>query len=137
MSEIVLKNAHVTLDGNDISAYVKGVTINYNAEMLDRTAMGDDTRNKIGGLKDFSATVECHADYAAAALDSIMFPLVGTTIAMVIRPDAGAVSTSNPQYTKNMVVESYPPLGGSVGELASVSIGLQSGDGLLPARATA
>jgi len=137
MSEIVLKNAFVSLDGNDISAHVKSVTINYNAEMLDKTAMGDDSRNKLGGLKDFSATVECHADFAAAALDSIMFPLVGETVAMVVRPDAGAVSTSNPQYTKNVVVEGYPPLGGGVGGLASSSIGLQSGDGLLPVRATA
>jgi len=135
MAELVLKNAFVSVDGNDISANVKSVNISYSAEALEKTAMGDNTRNKIGGLLDWSLSVELNEDYAAAAIDSIMFPLVGTVVPVIIRPDAGVVSTSNPQYAGSGLVVSYPPLGGAVGELATASVDIQAGGDL--ARTTA
>jgi len=135
MAEIVLTNAFVSVNGNDISASVKSVTLSYSAEMLDKTSMGDDTRNKIGGLKDWNMSIELNEDYAAAGLDSILFPLVGSTVPIILRPDAGVVSTSNPQFAGQGVIESYPPLGGAVGELASSSLSIQSGGTL--ARTTA
>ena len=126
MSETVLKNAFVSIAGNDISAYVKSVTLPLSAEMLDKTTMGDDTRNKIAGLKDWSLSVELNADYANGLLDSILFPLLGTEVAVLVRPDAGAVSTSNPEFGGQAAFESYPPIGGGVGELAATSISLQA-----------
>jgi len=130
MAELVLKNAFVSVDGNDVSGNVKSVTLTYSAEALEKTAMGDNTRNKIGGLLDWSMAVEFNEDYAAAAIDSIMFPLVGTVVPVIVRPDAGVVSTSNPQYAGQGLVVSYPPLGGAVGELASASVDIQAGGDL-------
>ena len=135
MAEIVLTDAFVSVDGNDISGNVKSVTLSYSAEMLDKTAMGDDTRNKIGGLKDWNMSVEMHEDYAAAGVDSILFPLVGSTVPIIVRPTSAVVGVNNPQYAGSGVIESYPPLGGAVGELASASMSIQSGGTL--ARTTA
>lgn len=123
MAQIVLTDAFVSLAGNDISANVKSVTINYQAEVQDDTAMGDTTRSRVGGLKDWSIDLELHQDWAAAALDSILFPLVGTQIAMVIRPvKSTVVGTGNPNYTGTGLLESYKPLGGSVGDLAMANV---------------
>ena len=135
MSETVLKNAFISIGGNDISGYVKSVSLPLSAEMLDRTTMGDDTRQKKAGLKDWSVSVELLADYAAAALDSILFPLLGTEVAVVIRADAGVIGVNNPEFTGQAAFESYPPLGGAVGELAASSISLQAAGDL--SRATA
>lgn len=134
MANFVFTDADVSIGGNDVSAYVSSVTINYSAEIQDTTAMGDTSRTRLGGLKDWSAEVELHQDFANSALDSILFPLVGTSVAVSIKPTSSAVGTSNPNFNGNAILESYPPLGNSVGELATTSISLQ-GNGTL-ARST-
>ena len=135
MATIVLTDAYVSIGGNVMSDHVTQVTLNYSAEILDETAMGDTTRIKKGGLKDWSINVDLHQDFAASNIDSLLFPLVGTAVAFEIRPTSGAVSTSNPKYTGTGILESFPPLGNGVGELGTASISLQSASAL--ARATA
>lgn len=134
MAQLILEDAFVSIDGNDISASVKSVTVNYSAEMQDDTVMGDDTKSNKGGLKNWSAEVELLQDFAAGALDSILFPLVGTTVAVIFRPTSDTVGASNPNYTGNGTIESYPPLGGTVGDLAATTISIQAAGTL--ARAT-
>ena len=130
MARLVLKNAFVSLDGNDISGDVKSISLPLSAEMLDATAMGNDTRVKLGGLKDWNVTIELISDYDAAAIDSIMFPMVGETVPLIVRPDAGVIGVNNPQFNGQLAVESYPPIGGGVGELAASTISGQSGGDL-------
>ncbi len=135
MAELILTDAYVSIAANDLSGYVKAVNINYSAESQEITAMGDSTRRRLPGLKDWSAELEFNQDYDAAGLDAIMFPLVGTTVAIEIRPKNAAPSTNNPKYTGNGVVESYPPLSGSIGEAVTASVTVQGSGDL--ARATA
>ncbi len=130
MAVKVLDNAFLSFAGNDISASVKSLTLNYAAEMLDKTAMGDTTRSKIGGMFDWSVSAELHQDHASGELDSILFPLVGTTGALIIREDSAAKGASNPEYTGQAVLESYPPLGGGVGDLGATSMSLQAAGAL-------
>lgn len=123
MAKIVLKDASVVVGGNDISDHVSSVTLTYEADAVEKTAMGDDTHNNIGGtLKNWSLEAELHSDYAVAELDSILFPLVGTEVSVVVKATSAAVGASNPSYTGQGIVTSYPPLGGSVGDLATGSL---------------
>ncbi len=123
MAKFVLTDAYVSINGNDLSDHVSQVTINYSADMQDDTTMGQTSHVRLGGLKDWSVDVEFHQDFAAAALDSILFPLVGVNFPVVIRPVKGtAVGTSNPNYSGTAILESYKPLGGSVGDLAKTNI---------------
>lgn len=127
MAKKVLKDAFVSIDGTDLSDHVKSVTLNYSAGMLDDSAMGDDTKSSVGGLKNWSAEIEFHNDYAASSVDATLFPLVGSTVALIIRPDNTAgVGTTNPNYTGNGTIESYPPISGGHGELAAASVTIQS-----------
>lgn len=135
MATIVYTDAYVSIGGNVISDHVTQVSLPYGAEMQDETAMGDTTRINKGGLKTWSISIDLHQDFAAANIDSIMFPLVGTAVAFEIRPTSGAVSTSNPKWTGTGILESYPPMGNGVGELGTATISLQSASTL--ARATA
>lgn len=122
MATQILDNAFVEFASNDLSSYVRSVTLNYEAETQDETAMGDDTRIMKGGLKNWSVEVELNQDFAASALDSIVFSLVGTTGTLKVRQDSGAASTSNPEYSGTALLTSYPPFGNSVGDLATTSL---------------
>lgn len=130
MATTVLTNAFVSIDGNDVSDHVRSVTLNYAADMIEDTNMGDTTHTRLGGLKDWSIEAEFAQDFAAANLDSILFPLVGTTFTVIVRPDAGTVSSSNPNYTGTGILESYPPLGNPVGELATTTVTIQAAGNL-------
>jgi hypothetical protein len=115
MAEQVLTNAHLTVNGVNLSDHVRSITLRYAAELQDITAMGDSSRARLGGLKDWSFEVEFNQDYAAASVDATLFPIVGTSVAIIIRADAGAVSATNPNFTGNAILESYQPVGGGVG----------------------
>lgn len=126
MAKFTLVNAQVLLGGTDISNNVESVTINYSAAAEDRTAMGDLQKLFLAGLKDWSMDLMLIQDFANAALDSIIFPLVGTTPSIEVRPVAAARSTSNPAYQANAaLLDSYQPIAGNVGVTAKAKITLK------------
>ena len=136
MAEIHLRNAFVKINTVDLSDHVRSVTIAYGAEILDKTAMGDSSRTRIAGLKDWSCDIEFNQDFAAAKVDATLFSLVGSTdFAIKIKAVNSAPSATNPQFAGRVLLESYPPLGNAVGELATVSVTFQ-GDGDLSRETT-
>ena len=126
MAEFVLTDASVTLNSVDLSDHVKSVTINYSADMQEDTAMGDDTHTMLGGLKNWSVDLEFNQDYAANEVDATLFSLVGSTFTVAIKPTSGSVSATNPNFNGTGILESYNPLSGSVGDIATTSITIQS-----------
>ena len=130
MAELVLTDAFISIGGNDLSEHFSSVTIETSAELQEATAFGDDWRTRVGGLKDWSVSADFMQDFAASQLDATLWPLLGTDVAVIIRPTSAVRSPANPQYGGNAILESYPPLGNSVGELATGSISLQ-GNGTL------
>lgn len=126
MSIMVLTNAKVVVNGNDISDHVTQVTITYSATLQDSTAMGATTQQRIGGLKDWKIELELEQDYAAGNLDSILFPLVGTTFTVTVNPVNASNSTSNPQYSGTGILESYTPVAGKVGDIAKTPVAIMA-----------
>lgn len=117
MANRIIKNAYVSINAVNLSAFVRQVTLNWRAEQQDDTAMGDTARSRLPGLLDWDFDVEFFQDYAAAAVDATLFSLVGAApIAVEIRGDGAAVGATNPKYTGNAVLESYQPVGGAVGD---------------------
>lgn len=134
-NEFVLKDASVTINAVDLSDHVRQVTVTHGADLPDRTAMGDDSRRRLPGLKDWSMTVEFNQDFDASEVDATLSSLVGAaSFAVILRPDSSAKSTTNPEYTGSALLESYPILSGGIGDAAVASVSFQ-GDGDL-ARAT-
>lgn len=127
MAPTVLTDVFVEIDGNDVSDHITGVQSRYLAELLDDTVMGDDTRSRIGGLKDWSFTLNSLNDWAASELDSILFPLVGTTFTITVRKDKTAgVGATNPNFTGTCILEGYSPVQGGVGELGTTDFTCQA-----------
>ena len=121
MATFMLNNASVTINSVDLSSYVTSVTLSQSADNLEDTAMGDTSRSYIGGLKSGTVDIEFNADFAASKTEATIFPLVGTSTAVVVKPVAASVSATNPSYTFNAIVTSWDTLNGSVGEIATHS----------------
>lgn len=118
MAVTVFKNPYVSINAVDLSDHVRSATLSYSAELQDKTASGDGTRSMIAGILDWTIEVEFNQDYASGKVDATLFSLVGAAeFAIEVRPDQGAVSTTNPKYTANAVLESYQPMGGSIGDM--------------------
>lgn len=126
---VVYRNAYVWVDAYDLSSQCKEATINYASEMLDRTAMGDTTRNRRGGLYVWSIDLQFHQTFASS-VDAALFPLVGSSAALEIRPQNACSTASNPRWTGVGILESYKPVGGAVGTLLPAPITFQSAGAL-------
>lgn len=118
MARIVLTNVAVTFGATDISSYVTSVTLGSTYDVVETTAFGSTARTRVAGLADNSVAFEFNQDYAASALESVIYPTLGTAVSITVRPVAG----STPIYSFSALVSEWTPLNGAVGELATASV---------------
>ena len=129
MANIVLKNAFLSINAVDLSDHVESLTVNHSADVPEQTAMSDNSKTRLPGLKDWSIDVSFRQDFAASNVDKTLFDLIGAAaFAIEVRPDAGAVSATNPKFTGNALLSTYSPITGAVGDTAAAPITLV-GDG--------
>ena len=68
MATLNFRNVFLQINAVNLSDDVESITLNYSSEVLDETAMGDDTRIRKGGLFDWSLEVNFHQDFAASQI---------------------------------------------------------------------
>ena len=122
MAKFVATDYKVTINGTNLSTSLASVELPIEIDEQETTAFGSEWRTRIAGLKSGSITLEFHQDFAAGALDSILWPLLGTNATVVVVPTSGTVTSSNPSYSDSFLVTQYTPYASTVGDLATVSI---------------
>ena len=122
MAKFVATDYKVTINGGTVSSSLASVELPIEIDEQETTAFGSEWRTRIAGLKSGSITLEFHQDFAAGALDSILWPLLGTNATVVVIPTSGTVTSSNPSYTGTFLVTQYTPYASTVGDLATVSV---------------
>ena len=61
-------------------------------------------------------------------MDATLFPLVGAAqFPVIFRPHQTARGATNPEFTANMLLEEYMPVGGTVGEIQMAPVTLRPG----------
>jgi hypothetical protein len=120
MSKLVLTNSNVVLGGTDISSYVASITLSISVNEVETTSFGTGAVTRVGGLQDNSVTLDLHQDFSA--IEGLVYPLIGSTTSLVIKPNGTAVGTANPSYTMTPLVTEWTPVNGAVGELATASV---------------
>jgi hypothetical protein len=132
MSKMILNAAYfgVGAGPTDLSAHVRSVTIDMKTDIVDATCMTDTYKDKLPGMTDWSVTVEFAQDYVAGSVDATLFPLLGTSVALTIRPTQAAAGADNPEFTGNGIMESYTPLDGKVSDLNSNKVTFQGAGAL-------
>jgi hypothetical protein len=124
MAIFVLTDASVTVNTQNLSAYVTSVTLNYEKDAIETTAMSATGHVFTGGLQNLSVTLEMQNDEAANKTMETLFAAVGSgTNTLVIKnTSSGATFTCS-----NMFLQASTPVNGSVGELATQSVTFTGG----------
>lgn len=130
MAVEIIKNASVTINSVDLSSLVESVQITHAAERVEITSMGMTSRRYTTGLAADAMVINFYVDFAASKTEATIYPLVGTTTIVIVKPTSAATSPTNPTYTyNNAYVESHTPMGnGKVGEIPMTQITLSGGD---------
>jgi hypothetical protein len=118
----VITNSTVTIGGVDLSTHITKVTLTTSVAELDTTAMGSTAKRRVGGLKDSSVSLDFNQDFAAASVEATLYPLLGATATVVVKPAGTTVGTANPSYTFSVLCTEWMPLDAQVGELTTASI---------------
>lgn len=120
MAKLVLTDSKITINGTDVSTNVAAVTLNVTAAEVETTAFGQGAVTRVGGLQDNSVTLSMHNDYSA--IEGLVYPLIGSTAQIIVKPNGTAVGTANPSYTMQALVTEWTPVNGAVGELNTADV---------------
>jgi len=100
------KDTYVSLDGDDLSAYVDSSDFEQSADVSKLTTYGKDSHVYGGGTKD--ATFKMSGTYdntAGTGPRAVIQPLIGTTVELVRRIEG--TGSGLPQDTVDVVVKKY------------------------------
>jgi hypothetical protein len=123
MAKMVLLAEFVSINGTDLSSYCKKAELTTKVEEKEVTTYGSlGWKELLGGLKSGELALDFFQDVAASALDSIMWPLLGTVVPFEVRLSNAVVGTSNPKWTGSILINGWNPIQGSVGDEASVGV---------------
>lgn len=124
MGKFVLKDAVITVDGDDISDHVSSVTIETSRDEVDVTAFGAANREILAGLGDATITLEVFQDFASNEIDQNLFvhSIEDEPFEVTVRPTDAVVSATNPEYSMQALLFSYSPISGAVGEASTTTL---------------
>ena len=123
MARLVLTNAYVTINSVNLSDHIASITLTTTDDVIDTTAFSSTAaRTRVAGLADNSVALEFHQDYATSSVEATIYPLLGSTTAVVVKPNGSTTAADNPSYSFTALVSEWTPLGGAVGELATASV---------------
>jgi len=113
MAQLVLTNALVSINGVNLSAYARSVSLDLGYTMLSDTVMGDTFESNAAGIQKWSLSVEFVQDWATSLVDQTLFPLLGAAaFAVIVQGVNTTEGATNPKYTGSAVLSDYPPFGG-------------------------
>jgi hypothetical protein len=123
MAKQVATSVVVKIGGVDLSQYVASVALTTNVNEVTTTnfASGGNVE-RVGGLKDSSLQISFMQDFAAGAVEATIYPLIGSTAAFVVNPSSTAASSAAPNYSGSVLVTSWSPVAGAVGELLTADV---------------
>ena len=131
MATRAFTDAVVSVGGKDLSPDGTNVTLDYNAEALEDTAFGDTTKSRIGGLKDWSGTLEFNQDFGSTpAPDVDLFAAVGNVVAIALKATSSATAGADPGYQGQARITDYEPFGQGGGELGKAQVTFEAASNL-------
>jgi len=113
----------VKINSVDLSDHTTSVTLNYAADELEVTAMGDTAHKFVKGLESGTLTVSLLNDTATSQVLQTLNSAFGTTVACKLIQEKGtAVSAANPVYEFDVLVNNLTPINGAVGDMGTQDI---------------
>jgi hypothetical protein len=123
MAKYVVTATNVTLNGTNISDACASATLELSAADVETTDFGSAGWTQvIGGLKSGTVSLDFHNDYGVGGISTLLNPLLGSIATVTLIPNGTAVSSTNPRWTAEVLVNSVSPISGAVGDLATFSV---------------
>ena len=122
MAKIVLTNPSITIGGVDLSDHINNITLETKYDIVETTTFGSTAKTRVAGLADNQISIDFMQDFGSSSVEATIYPLLGTTTSIVVKPVAGTTTSTNPQYTVSALVADWTPLKGGVGQLATASV---------------
>ena len=117
---MVFTNGYFSFNTQALSSHVREIRLTIRKTTVpDHDTMGATGTRYAVVLQDFDLEIIFRQDFAASAVEQTLAAdaLAGTARAFEVRPDAGAVSTTNPKYTGTAFITEYEPINGAFGEV--------------------
>jgi len=128
MAVLALTNAYISVNSVILSDHGNSVTLNYEIDSVETTAFGSSGHTFTGGLQNNSLDITFMQDFAASNVEATIYPLVGTTTTVIIKPNGATTGATNPAYTlTGTFLAAHTPVQGGVGELATTSLTFTGG----------
>ena len=124
MAKFVVTTNAITLNGTDISNACARAELVINAAEVDTTDFGSAGWTEvIGGLKSGTVSLDFHSDFGASGVSDLFQDLVGTIgTVTLIAGNGTAASATTPEYSTTVLINSFTPVAGAVGDLSTFSV---------------
>lgn len=122
MAIFVATDLRIEVNAVVLSSFLKKATLDINVNPVVSTAMGALYEAHLAGLRKFGLSCDFNQDHAVASVDATLFALIGSVVTIKLRGTSGAISTSNPEYTGPVILETYNPFDVGVGELSMAPV---------------
>lgn len=122
MAKIVLTSPSISIAGTDLSDHITNITLETKYDIIETTTFGSTAKTRVAGLADNQITIDFIQDFAGSSVEQTIYPLLGTSASIVIKPVSGSTTSTNPQYTVSALVADWTPLKGAVGQLSTASV---------------
>jgi len=124
LAKFIATGTKVSLNGSDISSSCARAELVINAAEVTTTDFGSAGWTEvIGGLKSGQVSLDFHSDFGSGAVSALFQDLVGTIGTVVlIAANGTAASATTPSYTAEVLVNSFTPIAGAVGDLSTFSV---------------
>lgn len=122
MAVSIFVTPQIIINSVDLTNRIDMATLEETYADIDTTAFGSASKTRVAGLGDHKITLEFQQDFAAAEVEATIYPLIGTTTSVTMKPLSSVTSTTNPAYTFTVLVTDWKPMDGKVGDLIKSSV---------------
>lgn len=122
MAKFVLVSPVITVGAVDLSDHIASISLNETRAEVPTTAFGNTAVTRIAGLGDNSITLSFHEDFASSEVHQTIYPLIGSTTSVTVKPVNATTATDNPVFSMTVLVTEWPVLNGAVGDLAGADV---------------
>jgi len=128
MAVLALTNAYISVNGVVLSDHGNSVSVHYEIDQVETTAFGSSGHTFTGGLQNNSIEIAFNQDYATSNVEATIYPLVGSTTTVIIKPNGATTGATNPSYTvSGAYLAAHTPVAGKVGELVTTTLSFTGG----------
>lgn len=118
---VILTDAEVTINSVDMTSFTSQVSIDQSIDDVDVTTFGSGgARERIAGMGDGTFGISMFQSWETNEVNDTLDGIVGTVVAVTVKPTSAAISTTNPEYQFNVLITEWTPMSANAGEVATV-----------------